>query len=224
MAQKRSLSNAAEYGVQMQNIAESTKSFEMCSTLVIAVTGSVGAAAILPEFLLLSRRVFAKRNQVLLSKSAMHFIQPYVAELYSGIPVITDMFDSSEFCVPHLQTTREAEILLVMPATANIIGKAAHGIADDLISTTILAADCPIVFAPNMNYSMWSKTVVQCNIEALRRQGHHIVEPTTGIEVSTAEETFGCMPSAKAILKALVEILMAQRIKLGSGEKILATP
>jgi phosphopantothenoylcysteine synthetase/decarboxylase len=192
----------------------------MCEKLVIAVTGSVGAALSLPAFLLLSRRLFARENRVLLSLSGSRFISPYVAQMFSGAPVITDMFDCAEFCVPHIEATRGAELLLVMPATANIIGKVAHGIADDLVSTAVLAAPCPVVFAPNMNEVMWTKPAVVRNVGILQEMGHHVIPPTMGFEISTMEETFGGMPSPQEILKRLVDILITSRGTRANNEAV----
>jgi len=153
-----------------------------------------------------------------MTASAEQFVSPYSLHLFSGFPVLTDTFDRTEYSVPHIEVTRNADLLVVLPATANIMSKVANGIADDLVSTCIVAADrCPIVFVPNMNESMWKNKAVARNVDRLRADGHHIIEPTVGIEISTMEPTFGIMPDVRTLLKRLVEIVAEHRASSSSA-------
>jgi phosphopantothenoylcysteine decarboxylase len=171
--------------------------------IVLGVTGSVGAAAAIPRFLIVLRKLFTDEVTVLLSKSGRRFVSPYVATLFSGRPCVADPFSADPFLVPHIQSTEGADILIIMPATANIIGKAANGICDELISTAIVAATCPVLFVPSMNEAMWNKAVVQRNIQFLKDSGHHIVDPTWGTEIGGFVTTFGAMPPFVDIIKAI---------------------
>ncbi|MGP6240368.1 flavoprotein [Cuniculiplasma sp. SKW4] len=98
-----------------------------------------------------------------------------------------------------------------MHATANIVGKAAHGICDDLISTSIVSCQAPIVFVPSMNEIMWRNKVVQENISKIRSQGHYLIEPTTGYEVSSMAKSYGAMPPIRQIIEYLINVLASKK-------------
>lgn len=174
--------------------------------IVLAVTSSIGAALEIPRFAFLLRRMFADEVVIVLSSAAQKFVSPYVATICSGRPAIADTYSTYPHLVPHVEVTKGANVLLVMPATANILAKAANGIADEVVSATILAAECPVVFVPNMNGAMWAKAVTQANVAKLREFGYHIVEPTWGIEVATLEPTFGGMPAFSQVLRDLAKV------------------
>ena len=97
-----------------------------------------------------------------------------------------------------------------MPATANTLAKAAHGIADNLLTATILAANCPVVFAPSMNATMWCKSTTQRNVTQLRADGHTVIEPVSGTAVSDGEEGPGGLPDIGTILRNVEEVLSAR--------------
>jgi phosphopantothenoylcysteine decarboxylase/phosphopantothenate--cysteine ligase len=101
--------------------------------------------------------------------------------------------------------------MLVMPATANIIGKAAHGICDELISTAIVACPAPVVLMPAMNGTMWASKAVQRNVELARELGYHVIEPGTGFQLSDLAESSGQMAPLEAVLEELVAILRTPR-------------
>lgn len=172
-----------------------------CKKLLIGVTGSVGAVA-LPQYIRTLRLIFAREIQVIMSFSAKKFVKPYTIGLMSGNHVFTDTFDQYEpISVPHIELTRDIDIFLIIPATANVIGKAAHGICDDLITTSIIACQAPIVFVPSMNEVMWTNRVVQENVKKIRSYGYHVIDPTNGYEVSTMKRVNGAMPSLSQIIK-----------------------
>jgi phosphopantothenoylcysteine synthetase/decarboxylase len=122
----------------------------------------------------------------------------------SGASVLTDLFDpGAPLTVGHVEITDAAQALLVMPATANILGKAAAGIADDAVSAAILAAACPVVFVPNMNERMWHHPLVRRNVRTLKDAGYHLIPPARGVEVSTLREREGGMPAFETIVRGI---------------------
>lgn len=182
-----------------------------CKKLVLAVTGSVGAAAVIPDFILLIRKVFAQEITVVLSEASQQFLSSYAVELYAGSPPIASLFSCHPLRVPHVEATKDADVMLIMPATANTIAKLAVGIADDVVSATALAATCPIICVPNMNEAMWTKPVVTEHIEQLRKWGMHILDPVVGTEIATLTSTRGAMPSPTAVLKFTLRVLLSER-------------
>ncbi len=118
---------------------------------------------------------------VAMTASAQPFVTPLTFESLSARRVYASMWDASEHHDPqHLSLTEKADLFIIAPATANIIAKAAVGIADDLVSTMILSAASPLLFAPAMNTRMWENTVVQENVDKLTRRGCHVVPPGEG--------------------------------------------
>jgi len=175
--------------------------------IVLAVTGSVGAASAVPRFLGILRSMIADEVLVVLSESAKNFLTPYVAGLLSGQPAVAEFYSTDQFASPHVQCCEGADVLLVMPATANIIAKVANGIADEIVSATVLAATCPVVFVPNMNGAMWNKKATQRNVARLKEDGYHVIEPGWGTEIANLEKTFGVMPAFPHILREVAAIL-----------------
>lgn len=118
---------------------------------------------------------------VIMTKNACEFITPLTIETLSGNKVITDMFDRPDYIdVKHISLAQKADMFLIVPATANIIGKVANGIADDMLSTTIMATKSIVVFAPAMNNNMYENPIVQNNINKLKSYGYRIIEPQIG--------------------------------------------
>jgi phosphopantothenoylcysteine decarboxylase/phosphopantothenate--cysteine ligase len=147
-----------------------------------------------------------------MSQSATEFVTPVTMRAVSGEPVLAGLFDAdAPFPIGHVQVSERASVLIVMPATANIIGKAAGGIADDAVSASILAAACPVVFVPNMNDRMWHTPAVQRNVRRLMRDGYYVVPPEEGVVVSTLRSGAGGMPSFEAILEFVGGVLGAAK-------------
>jgi phosphopantothenoylcysteine decarboxylase/phosphopantothenate--cysteine ligase len=146
--------------------------------------------------------------QVIMTASAQQFITPLTLQTLSKNLVITDMFaEPKAWEVQHVALADKADLFLVVPATANLIGKVANGIADDALSTTIMATRAPVVFAPAMNVHMYTNATVQSNLDKLRRLGYHFVEPGSG--------RLACGYEGKGRLAELESILAA-------GESVLA--
>jgi phosphopantothenoylcysteine decarboxylase/phosphopantothenate--cysteine ligase len=179
----------------------------LCDTLVLGVTGSIAAA----EAPLLVRRLrdeVCRDVHVIVTPAARRFVSRRALELYSGQPVWSDLFDTTpSIRVAHVELAQRANLLLVAPATANLLAKCAHGLCDDLLSTTIVATRAPVVLAPNMNQAMWTSRVVRRNVALVRELGHFVVEPTWGYEIADGLPTFGTMPPFRELQKAMAEAL-----------------
>ena len=148
-------------------------------TVVVGVTGGIAAfkaAQLVSDLVKLGCDV-----HVVMTKNAMQFIHPYTFETLTSHKCLTDTFDRSfQYNVEHVELSQRADVFMIAPATANIIGKAANGIADDMLSTMLLAAKCPIIMAPSMNTYMYENTIVQENLAKLRRYGFILIEPSVG--------------------------------------------
>jgi phosphopantothenoylcysteine synthetase/decarboxylase len=176
-------------------------------TVLVGITGAVAAFAI-PSYVLQIRKALQVRVVIMLSKNASKFVTPYALQIYSGEKVYTDTFDSSnEVLVPHIRLTKEADLMLIMPASANILAKAANGICDDLISTSIVAAKIPVIFAPSMNGDMWDDTSVKQNVARLVQMNYTVIDPVAGFEVDGISDTFGVMPGADTIIAVIERVL-----------------
>ncbi len=147
--------------------------------IVIGITGGIAAykACGIVSFL----KQEGANVDVIMTKNACEFITSLTLETLSGNKVIVDMFELPEYReVKHISLARKADLFLIIPATANIIGKVANGIADDMLSTTVMATKAPIIFAPAMNNAMYENQIVQDNIEKLKRYGYKFIEPSIG--------------------------------------------
>lgn len=143
---------------------------------------------------------------VILTRSACSLIQPKAIQAILGHEIFTDTAPSV-VTAPHINLPRWADIFVVLPATANILGKAANGLADDLLSTTILSARTPIVFVPSMNEDMWQSTGVQRNVKVLEEDGHHVIissQPRPTLEASSSSVVMShLMPSPDEIVPVI---------------------
>lgn len=178
-----------------------------CDTLLIGVTGSVGVLT-MPAYVRLFRQTLARDVHVMMSRAAQRFITPYSFELYTDHPVFCDTFDHSpDVKVPHIELARRADLFLIAPATANVIAKCAHGLCDDLISTTIVACTAPVVLVPSMNEVMWRSRVVTRNVAMVRELGHHVIDPREGFGIADMKPSFGAMPPFLELLEKVTEAL-----------------
>ncbi|MDO4269617.1 MAG: bifunctional phosphopantothenoylcysteine decarboxylase/phosphopantothenate--cysteine ligase CoaBC [Eubacteriales bacterium] len=148
-------------------------------TVVLCVTG--GIAAYKAADLTSKLRHAGAAVRVLMTESATQFIAPMTFESLSSNRVVVDTFDRNfAWEVEHVSLAKAADVFVIAPATANVIAKAAHGIADDMVTTTLLATKAPVVIAPAMNTGMYDNPVTQQNLETLRARGFHIVDPAAG--------------------------------------------
>ena len=161
---------------------------------------------------------------VLMTKNAMEFIAPLTFETLTEHRVLTDPFDRNfEYNVEHVALAKQADLVLVAPATANILAKLANGIADDMLTTTILACKCPKLAAPAMNTGMYENPVTQSNLERLRNFGWEIITPDSGL-LACGDVGAGKMPEPQALLEQVKRcLLFGQQGKDLSGLRILVT-
>ncbi len=187
--------------------------------VVLGVTGSIAAYKIAG---LASSLVKAGCEvHVVMTANATQFIHPITFETITGRKCLTDTFDRNfEFHVTHVSLAKKADVILVAPATANIIGKMAAGIADDMLTTTVLAAQCPIIVAPAMNTNMFVNPIVQENLHKLQRHGMEIIPPQVG-RLACADVGIGKMPD-EAVLMAYLRKAVAYQKDM-KGLKVLVT-
>ena len=144
--------------------------------------------------------------EVVMTASAREFVAPLALQVVSGRPVLTDLFDRSEGAeVRHVSAARSADLAVLAPATANLLGKLSHGIADDPVSTVFLAVTAPTLLAPAMNDAMWSHPAVAESVARLRAWNYRLVGPEEGF-LAEGYSGIGRMSEPEAIAAALVEM------------------
>ncbi|MFW5771428.1 MAG: flavoprotein [Spirochaetota bacterium] len=141
-----------------------------------------------------------------LTENATHLVTPLTLQTLTGNPVYTTSFAAQWKEMGHIELKQDAVLYLVAPATANIIGKFANGIADDLVSTTYLSVECPVMIAPAMNPNMWSHSAVQENVEKLKKRGVRFVEPESGL-VACGDEGSGRLASIDEIYRMAKDVI-----------------
>jgi phosphopantothenoylcysteine decarboxylase / phosphopantothenate---cysteine ligase len=174
-------------------------------TIVVGICGGIAAYKAVEA---VRRLVLAGATvYVIMTENATKFVTPLTFRTISGNPVATGIFDDPEkWDIKHISLSEKADLILVVPATANIIGKIASGIADDLLSSTIAAAHSPVLFAPAMNSRMYENPIVQANIAKLRGVGDHFIEPATGLLACGATGK-GRLPDIDEIIKAVDSLI-----------------
>lgn len=172
--------------------------------ILLGVSGGIAAykAANLVRLL----RKQGAEIRVILTASAQKFITPLTMATLSEHEVGLDMFDQRPlYEIRHIHWADWAELTVIAPATGNILAKAAHGLADDLLSTTLLSLQCPLVFAPAMHHQMWAHPATQRNLETLREYGYRIIEPAKG-ELASGDVGMGRMREPEEIVAYLREM------------------
>lgn len=173
-------------------------------TILLGVSG--GIAAYQAVEIVGNLRSRLAETYVIMTKSAAKFISPLLLETVSLHPVIIDMFkEPRPWNIPHITLAQMADILLIAPATANIIGKIANGIADDMLSATVMATKAPVVIAPAMNENMWTNAVVQSNVEKLKTLGYQFVGPEYG-PMACGGEGWGRLARIEVIISKLIKV------------------
>ncbi len=186
--------------------------------IVLGITGSIAAFKAAGWVSTLAQE--GADISVVMTESAGRFVTGLTFAALSGNPVFTDMFQAEEaHAISHIQLGQEADLVLIAPATANTIAKIAHGMADDLLSTTVLAADCPVLIAPAMNSKMLENPATQRNLALLKELGHGIIEPEFG-KMACKTEGPGRLPEWEDVQEQLLGVLSEQDL---AGEKILIT-
>lgn len=187
--------------------------------VVLGVTGSIAAykiASLASALVKLHAEV-----HVVMTKNATNFINPITFETLTSNKCLIDTFDRNfEYNVEHVSLAKKADIYMVAPASANIIGKIAHGIADDMLTTTIMAAKCKKIISPAMNTNMFENPILQDNLATLRKYGYEIIEPASGY-LACGDTGAGKMPEPEVLLQYILkEIAFEHDLE---GKKILIT-
>jgi phosphopantothenoylcysteine decarboxylase/phosphopantothenate--cysteine ligase len=188
-------------------------------TIVVGVTGGIGAYKACELVRSLMKRGF--RVKVVMTESATRFVTPLTFRTLTGEPVAVSLWaDEPDARVHHISLAEEADVLVIAPCTANVIAKLAHGLADDMLTTTALACEAPVVIAPAMNMHMWRKEITQANVRDLERRGAVIVAPTSG-ELACGDVGEGRLADVATISE--VAIAEAHRARDLAGMHVLVT-
>ena len=173
----------------------------------------------------LTREMVKAGSQVhiIMTRSAREFITPLTMQTLSGNVVATDLFQLyEEKEIGHISLARRAQAMVIAPATANIIGKISHGIADDMLSTVVMATKAPVLIAPAMNEAMWENPIVQNNVGSLKQLGYHFVDPGWG-DLACGVQGTGRMADIKDIIEE-IEVLLAPKDFKGQTVLVTAGP
>lgn len=191
-------------------------------TILLGVTGSIAAykAAALASML---KKLHADVH-VLMTKNAVNFINPITFETLTGNKCLIDTFDRNfEFSVEHVSLSKKADLALIAPASANVIGKMANGIADDMLTTTLLACTCKILVSPAMNTRMYENSIVQDNLEKLRRYGMTVIDPANGY-LACGDIGPGKMPEPEVLLNYILKEVALPKDMQGLNVLVTAGP
>ena len=187
---------------------------------VVGVTGGIAAYKACELV-----RLFKKANasvRVVMTENAKEFVQPLTFETLSGNQVYTDQFHKA-WEIGHISLQNFADLTVIAPATANVIGKMASGIADDLLSTSVMAMTTPVLVAPAMNSGMWRNPATQANIQTLKNRGVYFVGPASG-ELACGITDVGRMSEPEIIFEKAKDILLAKRDFEGKTVLVTAGP
>ncbi|MBV4426774.1 bifunctional phosphopantothenoylcysteine decarboxylase/phosphopantothenate--cysteine ligase CoaBC [Clostridium tyrobutyricum] len=188
-------------------------------TVVVGVTGGIAVYKALDVISKLKKKNFD--IHVVMTKSAMEFVTPLTFQTISQNIVNSDMFSEPRaWEIQHISLAKKADLMLIVPATANIIGKVASGIADDLLSTTIMATKSPVVFAPAMNTNMYNNPIVQQNIDKLSKLGYEFIKPDSG-RLACGDIGDGKLPDT-SFISGIIESMLYDKKDL-KGKNVLVT-
>ena len=188
-------------------------------TVLLGVTGSIAAYKI--AYLASALVKLHADVHVLMTKNACNFINPITFETLTGNKCLVDTFDRNfQFSVEHVSIAKKADVVMIAPASANVIGKLAHGIADDMLTTTILACRCRKFISPAMNTNMFENPIVQDNLKILAGYGYSVIDPAVG-HLECGDTGAGKMPEPETLLSYILqEIGAAKDLR---GKKVLVT-
>lgn len=188
-------------------------------TIILGVSGSIAAykSASLASMLVKQ----GADVHVIMTENAVNFINPITFETLTNNRCLSDTFDRNfQYNVEHVSLAKKADLCMIAPASANVIAKMAHGIADDMLTTTVLACQCPKIVAPTMNTRMFENSITQENLNILKRHGFEIIEPATGW-LACQDIGAGKMPEPKVLLEYILkELSLTKDMK---GRKVLIT-
>lgn len=188
-------------------------------TILLGVTGSIAAYKMANVASALVKK--GADVHVIMTKNATNFINPITFETLTNHKCLVDTFDRNfEFNVEHVSIAKAADVALIAPATANVIGKIACGIADDMLTTTIMACTCPILVSPAMNTNMYNNKIFRDNMSRLEEYGYRIIEPDTG-RLACGDVGAGKLPSEDILIEAIEKVLVP--VQDLAGKKVLVT-
>ena len=188
-------------------------------TVLLGVTGSIAAYKI--AYLASALKKLHAQVHVLMTKNATNFINPITFETLTGNKCLVDTFDRNfQFSVEHVSIAKQADVVMIAPASANEIGKLAHGIADDMLTTTIMACKCKKIVSPAMNTNMYENPIVQDNLAILQHYGYEVIEPASGY-LACGDTGAGKMPEPEMLLDYILREIAKEKDLL--GRKVLVT-
>lgn len=191
-------------------------------TVILGVSGSIAAykiASLASALVKLHCDV-----HVIMTKNATNFIHPITFETLTGNKCLVDTFDRNfEYSVEHVSLAKKADVVLVAPATANVIAKMAHGLADDMLTTTVLACQCPKIVAPAMNTRMFRNSIVQDNMKLLKCYGMEVIDPACGY-LACGDTGEGKMPEPELLMQYILKALITEKDLEGVNVLVTAGP
>ncbi len=188
-------------------------------TVLLGVTGGI-AAYKMPNVARMLKKLHCNVH-VLMTQNATNFITATTFETLTGNKCLIDTFDRNfQFSVEHVALAKQADLVLIAPATANVIGKIAGGIADDMLTTTVMACTCKCLIAPAMNHNMYHNSIVQENLEKLRRHGYEMIDPVCGM-LANGDTGDGKLPPEETLVEYVLRELACPKDM--DGVKVLVT-
>lgn len=206
-------------GAETVNMKERGHYMLKGKTVLLAVTGSIAAYKI--AYLASSLKKLDADVHVLMTENATNFINPITFETLTGNKCLVDTFDRNfEFSVEHVSLAKKADVVMIAPASANVIGKIAHGIADDMLTTTVMACRCRKIVAPAMNTNMYENPIVQDNLKILKKYGYEVIAPAEGY-LACGDTGAGKMPEPQLLLEYILRETACEKDM--KGLKVLVT-
>lgn len=188
-------------------------------TVLLGVTGSIAAYKI--AYLASALNKLHAQVHVLMTENATNFINPITFESLTGNKCLVDTFDRNfQFQVEHVSLAKQADVVMIAPASANVIGKLAHGIADDMLTTTVMACKCKKYISPAMNTNMYENPVVQDNLKILEHYGFGVIDPAVGY-LACGDTGAGKMPEPEVLLQYILREIACEKDL--AGKKLLVT-
>lgn len=188
-------------------------------TVLLGVAGSIAAYKI--AYLASALKKLHAEVHVLMTKNATNFITPITFESLTGTKCLVDTFDRNfQFQVEHVSIAKKADVVMIAPASANVIGKLAHGIADDMLTTTIMACKCKKFISPAMNTNMFENPILQDNLKTLEHYGYEVIQPASGY-LACGDTGAGKMPEPETLLSYILREIAAEKDL--EGKKVLVT-
>ena len=188
-------------------------------TVLLGVTGSIAAYKI--AYLASALKKLHAEVHVLMTQNATNFITPITFESLTGTKCLVDTFDRNfQFQVEHISIAKKADVAMIAPASANVIGKLAHGIADDMLTTTLMACKCKKFISPAMNTNMFENPILQDNLKTLEHYGYEVIQPASGY-LACGDTGAGKMPEPETLLSYILREIAKEKDL--EGKKVLVT-